>query len=150
MKGRNPTGKYTNTGRVSGGFIALPWAVMDCPAYSKLSMHARALLLEVARQYVKDNNGRLLLSLRHMKTRGWKSASMLAKCKKELIAGSFIYETVKGHRPNKASWYAITWQTLDKLSGYDYGAERGFMKGAYSPPLGKLAPLVPHTDKKGL
>jgi hypothetical protein len=132
MKRRNPTGKYSKSGRVSGGFIALPWAVLDCPAYKKLSMHARALLLEVARQYVKDNNGRLLLSLRFMKTRGWNSSSMLAKCKKELIDGGFIYETVKGHRPNKASWYAITWQTLDRLTGYDYGAEQGFKKGAYN------------------
>jgi hypothetical protein len=148
MKSRKPTGKYTNSGRVSGGFIALPWAVIDCPAYRKLSMHARALLLEVARQYVKDNNGRLLLSLRFMKTRGWRSASMLAKCKKELLDGGFIYETVKGHRPNKASWYAITWQTLDRLSGYDYGAEQGFKKGAYNPPIEKLVPLVHPPDKK--
>ena len=30
--------------------MALPWAVLDSPAYLSLSMHARALLLEVARQ----------------------------------------------------------------------------------------------------
>jgi len=149
MKSRNPTGKYTNSGRVSGGFIALPWAVLDCPAYRDLSVHSKSLLLELARQYVKDNNGRLLLSLRYMKTRGWRSSSMLAKCKKELLDGGFIYETVKGHRPNKASWYAITWQTLDRLNGYDYGAEKGFIKGAYSPPLEKLTPLVLAEDKKG-
>ena len=73
---------------------------------------------------------------------------MLAKCKKELLDGGFIYETVKGHRPNKASWYAITWQTLDRLSGYDYGAEQGFKKGAYNPPIEKLVPLVHPPDKK--
>ena len=150
MKRRNPTGKYSNSGRVSGGFIALPWAVIDCPAYKKLSMHARALLLEVARQYVKDNNGRLLLSLRYMKTRGWNSASMLAKCKKELIDGGFIYETVKGHRPNKASWYAVTWQSLDKLIGYDYGADQGFRKGAYNTPYEKSPTLVLNEGQSGL
>ena len=55
--GRNKARKG-DSGRDSGGFIALPWSVLDCPAYARLSMHARALLLEVARQFVRDNNGR--------------------------------------------------------------------------------------------
>jgi len=105
---------------------------MDCPAFGELSMHARALLLEVARQFVRNNNGRLLLSMAHMKKRGWKSASMLFKCKKELLDGGFIFETVKGHRPNKASWYALTWFQLDKLKGYDPETERCFQRSAYS------------------
>jgi hypothetical protein len=58
---KKTTGK-SNGGRDSGGFVALPWAVLDCPAYKALSHPARALLMEVARQYVRDNNGRLLLS----------------------------------------------------------------------------------------
>ena len=87
--GRNKACKG-DSGRDSGGFIALPWSVLDCPAYGRLSMHARALLLEVARQFVRDNNGRMLLSRAYMATRGWKSMDMLNKCKAELIeAGSF-------------------------------------------------------------
>lgn len=124
--------------------MALPWSVLDCPAYARLSMHARALLLEVARQFVRDNNGRLRLSRAYMETRGWKSADMLNKAKRELLEGGFIYETVKGHRPNKASWYAITWQTLDRHPGYDAGAVEGFRRGAYreNGPL-KNASLKP-------
>jgi len=73
---RNLKKRGHDQGRDSGGFVALPWAVLDCPAYAGLSMHARALLLEVARQYVRDNNGRLLLSRAYMGARGWKSADM--------------------------------------------------------------------------
>ena len=130
MNGRNK-GRKHDSGRVAGGFIALPWAVTDSPAFLELSMHARSLLLEVARQFVRDNNGRLLLSRAHMETRGWKSSDMLNKAKRELLAGGFIYETVKGHRPNRASWYAVTWRTLDRLTGYDQGALEGFEKEAY-------------------
>lgn len=120
-----------DSGRDEGGFIALPWSVVDSPAYARLSMHAKALLIEVARQFVRDNNGRLLLSRAYMEKRGWKSADMLSKAKRELLEGGFIHETVKGHRPNKASWYAVTWQTLDRLPGYDPGAAESFQRGAY-------------------
>ena len=141
--GRNSRSKG-DSGRDSGGFVALPWSVLDCPAYARLSMHARALLLEVARQFVRDNNGRLLLSRAYMGPRGWKSADMLTKAKRELLEGGFIFQTVMGHRPNKASWYAVTWRTLDKLPGYDAGAEKCFERGAYSKgqPL-KNASLKP-------
>ena len=134
--GRNKASKG-DSGRDSGGFIALPWSVLDCPAYARLSMHARALLLEVARQFVRDNNGRLLLSRAYMATRGWRSMDMLNKCKAELLEAGFIFQTVQGHRPNKASWYAVTWRALDKLPGYDAGAELCFERGAYQ----KAAPL---------
>ena len=138
------TGKSNPSGRDPGGFIAFPWAVMDCPAYSQLSMHARSLLLEVVRQFVRDNNGRLLLSMAYMKTRGWKSSSMLFKSKKELLNGGFIYETVKGHRPNKASWYAVTWLQIDKLKGFDPETEKCFSRSAYlNNGLKKITTLNP-------
>jgi len=126
--------------RDPGGFIALPWSVMDTPAYLALSMHARALLLEVARQYVHDNNGRLLLSRAFLEGRGWKSADMLTKAKRELLDGGFIYQTVQGHRPNKASWYAITWHSLDRHHGFDPGAAEAFQRSAY---MAKAAPAMP-------
>ena len=132
--GRNSRSRG-DAGRDSGGFIALPWRVMDCPAYVALSVHSRAMLLEVARQFVKDNNGRLLLSRAYMATRGWTSNDTLTKCKAELLKAGFIFQTVHGHRPNKASWYAITWRALDKLPGYDEGATELFRRGAYADGL---------------
>jgi hypothetical protein len=105
-------------------------------------MHARALLLEVARQYGKSNNGRLLLSRAFMSARGWTSVDMLTKAKAELLAGGFIFQTVQGKRPNKASWFAITWQPLDRHPGFDPGAFEAFRKLAYldGAPLPKPKP----------
>ena len=134
--GRN-RGRKGDSGRDSGGFIALPWSVLDCPAYAALSHPSRSLLLEVARQFVRDNNGRMLLSGAYLAKRGWKSADVITRAKRELIAAGFIFETVMGHKPNRASWYAVTWRTLDKLPGYDTGAALCFERGAYQ----KAAPL---------
>jgi hypothetical protein len=108
-------------------------------------------LLEVARQYVRDNNGRLLLSRAYMGPRGWKSADMLTKAKAELLAGGFIHQTVQGHRPNKASWYAVTWQTLDRLPGYDAGAAETFVRSAYrkDQPLKNAVLRPPHGTEGG-
>lgn len=147
--GRNRNVKG-DSGRDSGGFIALPWSVLDCPAYAGLSHPAKALLMEVARQFVRDNNGRMLLSGAYLRTRGWFSAGVIQKAKVELIAAGFIFQTVMGHRPNKASWYAVTWRALDKLPGYDAGAEQLFQRGAYrlGPGKEKRLPLRCRNPKK--
>ena len=147
--GRNKASKG-DSGRDAGAFVALPWSVLDCPAYAALSHPAKALLIEVARQFVRDNNGRMLLSAVYLKTRGWFSAGAIQKAKQELIQTSFIFETVKGQRPNKASWYAVTWRALDKLKGYDAGTEQLFQRGAYqfSPGKEKRAPPKCKNPKK--
>ncbi len=141
--GRNK-GSKGDTGRDSGGFIALPWTVLDCPAYARLSHPARSLLMEIARQFVRDNNGRLLASSAYLAKRGWNSSDVITRAKRELLAAGFIFETVMGHRPNKASWYAVTWRRLDRLPGYDPGANECFERGAHrnSAPL-KNASLRP-------
>ena len=121
----------SRTTRDGSAFIALPWVVVDSPAYKRLSHPARALLIEIARQWCKDNNGRLLCSRAYLKPRGWNSNAVITRAKNELLEAGFIYETVKGQRPNKASWYAVTWYMLDSIAGYDYGAKEGFIRGAY-------------------
>lgn len=147
--GRNKAGKG-DSGRDSGGFVALPWTVLDCPAYAGLSHAARALLMEVARQFVRDDNGRMLLSREYLKKRGWYSAGVIQKAKQELLDARFIFQTVLGHRPNKASWYAVTWRRLDKLPGYDFGVEQMFERGAYrsAPGKEKRPPLACRNPKK--
>lgn len=141
---RNPKRKGHDTSRDQGGFVALPWSVLDCPAYARLSHPARSLLWEFARQFVRDNNGRLLASGVYLAKRGWKSSDVIYRAKQELQEAGFIHETVMGHRPNKASWYAVTWRALDKMPGYDAGAAEMFKRGAYQQcvPL-KNASLTP-------
>ena len=160
--GRNKL-RRGDAGRDAGGFVALPWSVLDSPAYLRLSMHARALLLEVARQFTRYNNGWLLLSRAYMAGRGWKSCDMLDKSKRELLDAGFIFETVKGQRPNKAARYAVTWRAFDRHPGYDVGSMECFQRGAYRlkdqgqntppvPPHGteKNASLVPpHGTERG-
>lgn len=121
--------------RDGGSFVALPWSVLDCPAYSELSHPARSLLIEFARQFVRDNNGRLLASSSYLRKRGWNSPDVITRAKRELLKAGFIFETVMGHRPNKASWYAVTWRSLDNLKGYDIGAKEMFRRGAYASPI---------------
>lgn len=147
--GRN-RGRGSSSARDPGGFVALPWSVLDSAAYSNLSHPARSLLLEIARQYVRDNNGRLLASAAHLSKRGWKSSDVITRAKRELLSAGFIHETVKGQRPNRASWYAVTWMALDKLPGYDPGAAETFKRGAYQqnatlrPSHGvEVAPIAP-------
>ena len=124
--------------RVPGGHIALPWSVVDSAAYRNLSYTGKAMLIELARQYVRDNNGRLLLSQRYLAGRGWKSGDVILRAKRELLDAKLIYQTVQGHRPNKASWFALTWYTLNRIPGYDDGAVEGFRRGMYAN-----APLSP-------
>jgi hypothetical protein len=142
--GRNK-GSKIDTGRDAGGFAAIPWSVLDCPAYGRLSHPGRSLLTEIARQFVKDNNGRLLASSAYLRKRGWKSADVITRAKRELLAAGFIFETVMGQRPNKASWYAVTWQRLDKLKGYDEGAALLFKRGAYAAGV-PLQPQRTHEE----
>lgn len=154
--GRN-SGKRVDSGRDQGGFVALPWSVLDSPAYAQLSVHAKVLLFEVARQFVRDNNGKLLLSRAYMATRGWKSVDMLTKAKRELLDAGLIFQTCQGQRPNKASWFAITWRALDRHPGYDMGAAAAFERGAYRnkntclrPPHGTEGKAIapPHGTEK--
>lgn len=123
--------------REPGGYVALPWTVIDSQAYRNLSYTGKALLIELARQYVRNNNGRLLLSQRYLAGRGWRSGDVILRAKRELLDSNLIYQTVQGHRPNKASWFALTWYTLDRLPGYDDGVLDGFKRGMYAtvPPL---------------
>ncbi|CAG2145451.1 hypothetical protein LMG19282_02751 [Cupriavidus campinensis] len=88
-------------------------------------------MMEIARQYHGDDNGRMIVTLAHLKQRGWSSNDTINRAKLELLEARLIYETVKGCRPHKASWYAATWWALDKLNGYDAGAEAGFVRSAY-------------------
>lgn len=100
--------------------------------------------MEFARQFVRDNNGRLLASGAYLAKRGWTSVDVITRAKRELLEAGFVFETVKGQRPNKASWYAVTWRALDKCGPYDFGTEAAFERGAYlkSGPL-KITSITP-------
>ena len=143
--------RNVDTGREPGAFITIPRSVLESAAYQSLSANARSLLLEVALQCHGDDNGRLLLSRAFLAGRGFSSSDMIFRGKAELLAASLIFETVKGHRPNKASWFAITWRNLNKSPNYDHGAEAAFERGSYRrTPQRKNAALSPPHGPKGV
>jgi hypothetical protein len=141
--GRNFTSKKFRGEKIHGGFSPIPWDVLDSKSYLALSHTSRSLLLELARQVLPDNNGRLLLTSKHLSKRGWRSAGVISRAKRELLEAELIYETVMGYRPNKASWYAVTWKNLAASQDYDVGAAKGFVKGAYKKVEYKNASLIP-------
>jgi hypothetical protein len=141
--GRDRRTKGHDTNRISGGFIALPWQVVDSAAYMGLSYPAKALLIEIDRQYVRDNNGRLLASRAHLLQRGWKSQDVISRALRELIDAKLIHKTVQGHFPKTASWFAVTWRKLDRMPGYDTGAVETFQLGGFVPMVIKNASLKP-------
>lgn len=124
-------GRKRDSGRDSGRFMAMPLAVLTSPAYLGLRHPARSLLIEIAMQFNGHNNGQLLATDNHLSKRGWNSNSVIQRAKDALLAAELIFETVKGYRPNKASWYAITWQDLDTHKGYDSWAAKLFRRGMY-------------------
>lgn len=136
------TKRYNKSSRDAGGFVAIPWAVLDSVAYMKLSLTAKALLVEVARQFHGDDNGRMVLTRKHLATRGWNSADVIQRAKDELLGAGFIYQTVLGMRPNKAAWYAVTWLSLDRLDGFDHGAVAAFERSAYNQKTIALSRLA--------
>lgn len=115
----------------SGAVVVIPHCVLDSAAYLALSGRAIKLLFDLAHQYNLKNNGALLASFNYMATkRGWTSADQLTKAKRELVEHALIVETVKGHRPNKASWFALTWLALDPIDGLEVSTQ-AFPRGAY-------------------
>jgi hypothetical protein len=127
--------------KISGRFLAMPHTVLNSQAYLSLGPHARSLLFDMAVQYNGRNNGDLSATWEQMRQRGWKSRDTLCKAKKQLIERQLIVETRKGHRPNVASLYAVTWCGLDDCGGKLEMTEKAFPRSHYAM-YGDAPPLV--------
>jgi len=136
--------RQRDTQRDGTAFVALPTVVLDSQAYLSLGHPAKALLVELARQLGRDNNGRLLATTKVLEGRGWRSNDVITRALRELMDAGLIHQTVKGQRPHRASWFAVTWYTLADLTGYDTGAASAFQRGAY------LNSRISHREIKGL
>jgi hypothetical protein len=79
-----------------------------------LSFSARALLVLIARQLTRDNNGYLQASFGWCKKFGFGSEHALRDAISDLIAHGFIYRT-RSHGAN-GTWarYAVTWLPITK------------------------------------
>lgn len=108
--------------RESGGFLALPFHVLDSKNFIMLSAKAIKLLIDLCSQIrfqggrgIK-NNGDLCAAFSVMKERGWTSHESLEFALKELLHYGFIKITRRGGR-KKCHLYAVTWWAIDDCGG---------------------------------
>ena len=73
-------------------YAAIEHRVIDSPAYADLTFSARSLLILIARQLGKDNNGRLQATFSYMRRFGF-SENTLSRAIQELIAHGLICRT---------------------------------------------------------
>ena len=85
---------------------------------------------ESSPRYDGDNNGRLVACSKYLRTRGWSSEGTASRARKELEASRLIVETRKGMRPNRATWYALTWLVFDWSPDMDLPRNQ-FQRGVY-------------------
>jgi hypothetical protein len=128
------------------GFVALPYVVLDSAAYRSVGYPARALLLDIAKQYNGHNNGKLVACAKYLKPLGWKSNDTVSRALRELVAVDLLIETRKGARPNKAAWFALGWYQLDIGEGLDIDVKQ-YRTGRYqnavlTPAGGVVVPLI--------
>jgi hypothetical protein len=98
-------------------YAAIEHRVIDSPAFADLKPTAQALLVLLARQLTKDNNGHLQASFKWCNRFGIGSEHTLRTAIAELIAHGFIFRT-RCHGANGA-WakYAVTWLPIKQRDG---------------------------------
>lgn len=103
-------------------YAAVEHRVLDSPAYADLSFSARSLLILMARQLTRDNNGHLHAAFKWCKPYGFGSEHTLRAAIAELISHGFIHRT-RSHGANGA-WakYAVTWLPIKKRDGLFLGS----------------------------
>ena len=106
--------------REYGGFILLPNALYDNPAFCELSPSALKILLGIMRQYRGNNNGDLSASFVQARKWGIGSKSSLASALTQLLDIGFIIRTREGVFINpggRCALFALAWMPIDDCPG---------------------------------
>lgn len=116
-------------------YAAIEHRVIDSPAYADLSFSAQALLVQLARQLTKKNNGHLQASFAWCSKRGFGSEHTLRAAIADLIGHGFIYRT-RSHGANKA-WarYAVTWLSITEKEGLFLSGFKPFAWRDWQPEI---------------
>lgn len=131
-------------------FVALEHRVMDSPAFADLRPTSQALIMVIARQLTKDNNGHLQATFSWCKRYGIGSEHTLQSAIADLIAHGFLYRT-RSHGANGVwATYALTWLPIKRSDGLFLA---GFVPNAWrdwTMTDGKSSPqkLQEHSCKK--
>ena len=98
-------------------YAAIEHRVIDSPAYADLKPSSKVVLLLMARQLTKSNNGHLQATFEWCRRYGIGSEHTLRDAIAELISHGFIYRT-KSHGANRAwATYAVTWLPIPDKGG---------------------------------
>ena len=97
-------------------YAAIEHRVIDSPAFADLTPSAVKLLLLLARQLTKDNNGHLQATFSYMRRFEF-SENTLSRAIQELIAHGMIYRTRSGGYQQGAAQYAVTWLKVTNRQG---------------------------------
>ncbi len=134
-------------------YVAIEHRVMDNPAFADLRPSSVRVLLAIARQLTKDNNGQLQATWSWCKRYGVGSDNTLTDAVADLIAHGFVYRT-KSHGANGV-WakYAVTWLPIKKQEGLFLSGFKMFAWRDWQPPEKKTSPQklrADHRKKCGL
>ena len=138
--------------RETGGFVALPHAVLRSRDFASLSPFALKALMDLLSQYRGDNNGDMCAAWKVMAERGWRSRDSLGKALRQLREKSFIVVTRQGIAGSIArakqrvpTLYAVTFYEIDWCGGkLEMQTPTRAHMGAWRqlPLAGNVTPLV--------
>lgn len=111
--------------------VVLPRMLINTQKFYALNGNSVKLLIFMIYFYNQKNNGLLTAEKSKMRRLGWTSSDTLSNAKKELVRKEFLYVTRQGGLSNDATWYALTWRSLDESSGYDAGIANNFKIGSW-------------------
>ena len=134
---------------ITGGYSAVPWAVLDSISFMGASEKAKALLFALMRQHNGINNGRLHLAKTWLYSHGWTCDANNRKACHELMERGLVVSTKLGGLNFGPNLYALTWYDITNYVGLDISA-KSYRRGAYAlcnlPPTARRKP--PTTTKK--
>ena len=121
-------------------FISIDHRIVDSLAFANLKPTAQVLILFIARQLKKDNNGHLQATFSWCKRYGIGSEHTLRDSIAQLITHGFLYRT-RSHGANGAwATYALTWLPVTKKEGLFMAGLKPFAFRDWIPTEKKSTP----------
>lgn len=109
-------------------YAAIEHRIIDSIAFSRLKSSAVRLLLLLARQLTKDNNGHLQATWSFCRRKGFGGENTLREAIRELMAYGLIYRTRSRGANKVPALYALTWLPIKNSKSLYLD---GFLKDAW-------------------
>ncbi len=129
----------TKNNNLKHPYAAIEHRVIDSAAYADLTFAARSLLVQLARQLTKSNNGHLQATHAYLKRFGF-AENTITRGIGELITHGFIYRSKSGGFHQGAAKYAVTWLPVTSKDGIFLQGFKPFAWRDWSPEEKKSPP----------